>query len=328
MPRWVYYITGLVLALVVVVAAAHMSVQSATCMLCHQQEASYTRWMASRLKAEKKGFSHELIACADCHMEGSPAGTFASKLRGLLHAVTYFVPQLDPRRPRVSGLFTETRVPRENCQYCHLASLWRKEVQLLDLTPELKKIGLVMDHRKHVVAHDDTCAKCHERYKANGEADRMVTYTEVNHLACDSCHTRASHLYRAEHLLPMTEKQYVASRDKAWDQLAKNPRWLVALPTEKSCRRCHNGQIHFKTKIFLADCRTGKDFNNCVKCHSIMTREYFDQYLKERDRTAAVPKTNDERSPGQAAGTHDNASDGRMASWTADPQQSARKSVP
>ncbi len=301
MGRWVYYIVGIVLTLLVVVAAAEISVRSATCMVCHQQEASFTRWMASKLKAEKKGFSHELIACADCHMQGSPQGTVTSRLRGLLHAVTYFVPQLDPRRPPVSGLFTEPRVPRENCQFCHLASLWRKEVKLRDLTPGLKKIGLVMDHRKHVMARDDTCARCHERYKKNGtgEADRMVTFTEVNHLACDSCHTRASHLYRAEHLLPMTEKQYTVAREKAWEQLSANPRWMVAIPTEKSCRRCHDGQIHFKTKIFVADCRTGTNFDNCVKCHPIMTREYFEQYLKEREKIAAAPKTNDERSPGR-----------------------------
>jgi len=262
-------------------------------MACHTQEASYVRWMSAKLTSDKKGFSHELIACADCHILGSPEDTVVSRLRGLLHAVTYLVPQLDPRRPGVSGLFTTTRVPRENCQYCHLASLWRKEVELRDLTPGLKKIGLAMDHRKHVVARDDTCAKCHERYKKPGleDADKTVTYTEVNHLACDSCHSRASHLYRAEHLLPMAPTQYTAAREKAWDQLARNPRWMVPIPTEQSCRTCHNGKIHFKTKIFEADCRTGKKFDNCVKCHPIMTKEYFDDYLKKREKTAAASLT-------------------------------------
>jgi uncharacterized CHY-type Zn-finger protein len=146
-----------------------------------------------------------------------------------------------------------------------------------------------MDHRKHVLARDDTCARCHERYKEKtGDADRGVNYAEVNHLACDSCHSSASHSYRSATLVPMTQEQYRGARQAAWDRLSSNPRWMVAMPSELSCRRCHNGQIHYKTKIFLADCRVGADYENCLKCHPAMTRQYFDRYLKERDK---VPQT-------------------------------------
>lgn len=293
MRRGFYYIVAIVVVLVVVAATAEVSLRSAACMACHTQEASFARWMTDRLKAEKKGFSHELIACADCHMPGSPAGTVMSRLRALLHAVTYLVPQIDPRRPQVSGIFERTRVPAENCQYCHLASQVRKTVHLKDLPQGLKEIGLAMDHRKHVVARDDTCAKCHERYK-NGaaQADKGVNYAEVNHLACDSCHVFASHSYRKGHLLPMTTKQYASAKDDAWKSLSGNPRWMVAIPAEKSCKRCHSGQIHYKTKIFLADCREGKNLENCLKCHPLMTKEYFDKYLREREKaTSAERKT-------------------------------------
>jgi Outer membrane cytochrome MtrC/MtrF-like, domains II/IV len=306
MSRGVWYIIAAALVIIVVVGAAgDYSLRSGTCMACHSQEASFARWMAGRLKADKKGFSHELIACADCHIEGSAAGTLTSRLRGLFHIVTYMVPQLDPRRAQAVELFNRARIPSENCQYCHLAAIYRKEVYLRDLPPGLKKIGLVMDHRKHVLARDDTCAKCHERYKEQGtsQADKTVTYTEVNHLGCDSCHTSASHAYRAGRLLPMSDQEYLAARQVAWNKLATNPRWMVALPSEKSCSRCHNGKIHYKTKIFLADCRKDKNFENCVKCHPLMTKEYFEQYRKDREKMALDANNESTGSQDMAAAT-------------------------
>lgn len=296
MGRAIWYVIAAMILVALVAAGGQVSLQSATCMACHTQEAAYADWMKAKLKAEKKGFSHELIACADCHIEGSAAGTVMSRFRGLLHVATYLVPQIDPRRPQVSGLFTRTRIPSENCQYCHLAAIQRKAVQPRDLTPGLKKIGLAMDHRKHVLARDDTCARCHERYKT-AEADRMVAYTEVNHLNCDSCHLMASHAYRAGELLPINEKEFLLARDEAWKRLSTNPRWMVAFPTEQSCRRCHNGKIHFKTKIFLADCNKDTNFENCLKCHPQMTKEYFEQYRREREKgtTAANSSGNSQR---------------------------------
>jgi hypothetical protein len=299
-----WYIVAIVLAIILVVGAAgEYSLRSSTCMACHSQEASFAQWMTGRLKAENRGFSHELIACADCHMQGSAEGTIASRFRGLFHIVSYLVPQIEPRRTHLAELVNRARIPSENCQYCHLAAMYRKEVYFKDLPPGLKKIGLAMDHRKHVFARDDTCAKCHERYKGGGasQADKTVTYTEVNHLACDSCHTSASHSYRADQLLPISDQEYMVAREAAWNRLSTNPRWMVALPSEKSCRRCHNGKIHYKTKIFLADCREDKDFENCVKCHPLMTREYFEQYRRDRDTLASRPHNESNRSQSQAA---------------------------
>lgn len=306
MGRGVWYIVAIGLAIIVVLGAAgEYSLRSATCMACHSQEASFAHWMAGRLKAEKKGFAHELIACADCHIQGSAAQTVDSRLRGLFHIVSYLVPQIEPRRAQRAELFNRARIPSESCQYCHLAAIERKEVYLRDLPPGLQKIGLVMDHRKHVLARDDTCAKCHERYKEQGssQADKTVTYTEVNHLGCDSCHTSASHSYRGDRLLPMTDQEYLAAREAAWNKLSTNPRWMVALPSEKSCSRCHNGKIHYKTKIFLADCREDKNFENCVKCHPLMTREYFEQYRLDREKLASGANCESNRSQGRAVGT-------------------------
>ncbi|MGB6065829.1 MAG: hypothetical protein WBG50_13575 [Desulfomonilaceae bacterium] len=301
MGRAVWYIVAVALVILVVGAAGQYSLRSTTCMACHTREASYAHWMAGRLEAKNRGFSHELIACAECHIEGSAAGTPASRLRGLLHAVSYLMPQIDPRQPRVAQIFDRPRIPSENCEYCHFAAIYRKKVYLRDLPPGLKKIGLVMDHRKHVLARDDTCAKCHERYKEKGtsQADKTVTYTEVNHLACDSCHTFASHSYMAGRMLPMSHQEYLAARQKTWDQLSTNPRWMVAIPSEKTCQRCHNGKIHYKTKIFLADCRGDNNFENCLKCHPLMTREYFEKLRRSPGTMASAQDKGSNRSQSQ-----------------------------
>ncbi len=110
MGRGVWYIVAVGLVIIVVVGVTgEYSLRSATCMACHSQEASFAQWMAGRLKAEKKGFAHELIACADCHIQGSAAGTPVSRLRGLLHIVSYVVPQIEPRRAQRAELFNRAR---------------------------------------------------------------------------------------------------------------------------------------------------------------------------------------------------------------------------
>jgi DNA-directed RNA polymerase subunit M/transcription elongation factor TFIIS len=287
------FLYALVIAVVValVAAAGEVSLKSSSCMACHTQEASYAHWMTQRLKAENRGFSHELIACADCHIEGSPAGTVTSRLRGLLHVGTYLVPQIDPRRQDIAEVYPRARIPTENCNYCHQAAVVRKAVHVKDLTPELKKIGLIMDHRKHVLTQEGTCAKCHERYKEKdgvSEVDKNVNYVEVNHMACDSCHSQASHAYRAGRLLPLSEDEYRAAREEAWTRLSKNPRWMVAIPAEQTCRRCHNGEIHFKTRIFPANCREGTNFEDCKKCHGLMTPQYFEEHRTKMTQQASV----------------------------------------
>ena len=210
MGRGVWYIVAVGLVIIVAVGVTgEYSVRSATCMACHSQEASFAQWMAGRLKAEKKGFAHELIACADCHIQGSAAGTPVSRLRGLLHIVSYVVPQIEPRQ-------AATRRAVQQNAYS------KRKLPVLSFGGDIPQRGLSQRPSSRssrrsawswTIANtcwhrDDTCAKCHERYKEQGtaQADKAVTYTDVNHLACDSCHTSASHAYRGDRLLPMTDQ--------------------------------------------------------------------------------------------------------------------------
>ncbi len=296
MTKGMYIIIGLVVTVVLVAALGEVSLKSSTCMACHQQEGAYVDWMKSQLQRDNKGFSHELVACADCHIEGSPKNTLASRFRGILHVITYMTPQIDPRKPQISGLFNRTKVPSENCKACHLASMYRKTVYRKDMPAgDLKQIGLQMDHLKHVLAKENSCSKCHDRFKNQDglRADKEVNYSEVNHMACDSCHSLASHYYRNAQILPIADNQMASVRDEAWDKLSTNPRWMVSFPSEKTCRRCHNGQIHYKTRIFKSECRESFNLENCLKCHPTMTQTWLDEYRKKREsRTYAFTGSN------------------------------------
>lgn len=286
MSKGLLIVIGVVSVLLVVGILGEVSLKSSSCMTCHKQEAAYVNWMKTRLVDKNKGFSHELVSCADCHIEGSPRNTVASRFRGILHTVTYFVPQIDPRKPQITGLFNRTRVSSENCKACHLAAIFRKTVYKRDMPPgDLSQIGLMMDHRKHVLARENTCSKCHERYQDQDALSprKEVNFAEVNHMSCDSCHSLAAHYYRNDQILPISDSHLEIVRDDAWDKLSKNPRWMVSFPQEKTCRRCHNGQIHFKTKIFKSECRETYNLENCLKCHPTMTQEWLDGYKKKRE---------------------------------------------
>lgn len=291
---WIY--TAFALAILALVAgAADVSTRTSTCMSCHPKQAAFAHWMSDKLVAEKKGFSHELISCAACHMDGAAQGTVMSRFRGLLHAITYVVPTIDPREPLVTRIYKTTHISSENCKYCHQAAIVRKTVWKKDLPGgDLKVIGLAMDHRKHLVTSEDTCARCHERYanEPKGKANKEVNYAEVNHLSCDACHTAASHAYQTGRILPIPDSNLKKAWETTWDKLSKNPRWMIALPTEETCRRCHNGKIHFKTRIFLADCSNGKNYDECVKCHPTMTRNWFREYRKKRESVKTASKRN------------------------------------
>ena len=90
-------------------------------------------------------------------------------------------------------------------------------------------------------------------------------------------------------MLPLAREEYIQAREESWQRLQANPRWMVAIPSEQSCRRCHNGKIHFKARIFLANCKRAKNFDDCLKCHPLMTKEFFDLYRKDPSKIAETP---------------------------------------
>jgi hypothetical protein len=150
-----------------------------------------------------------------------------------------------------------------------------------DLPVTLKEIGLAMGHRKHYETANKECAICHLRHKVKGgklQEDKGVNYREYSHMTCDSCHKYVAHAYKKFEDIASSNVSRDEARRKAWTDLNKNPRWKVDIPSEESCRRCHNGKVHFKKLIFLADKIRDNNYKNCLQCHPAMTPEFFNSY--------------------------------------------------
>lgn len=270
-------VIGVVIVLFVALLGVHYSDRSQSCELCHSKEARYTNWLIAD-KAQE-GFSHDQIACADCHFEGASERGVSSKIKGLTHTISNLVPLIDPRKPRMVNPVVEG-IPSKNCIYCHVSFDKIDEMNEYDLPEDLKEIGLAMGHKKHYETALNECAACHERFKLkDGKLveDKGVNYKEYSHMTCDSCHKYIAHAYKKFENLT-SNITYDEAVQKAWVDLNRNTRWKVDIPSEEDCRRCHNGKIHFQQEIFLADKIKDDNYENCLKCHPSMTRKYFDEY--------------------------------------------------
>lgn len=269
--------TVAVILVLLVILALDYSVRSESCESCHRTEARYSDWLIG--EKAKEGFSHDQIACADCHFEGAPQGLLSAKFKSAAHAVSNIIPFLDPRESRMVSPVVE-RIPSANCRLCHLSFDKINEMHPDELPDNLKEIGLAMEHEKHSRIAVEECAGCHERFKAkDGELfeDKGVNYREYSHMTCDSCHKYVAHAYKKFENLS-SNVPYDEAIQSAWGDLNKNRRWRVDIPSEKSCRRCHSGKFHFQKKIFLADKIADDNYQNCVKCHPSMTRDFFKEF--------------------------------------------------
>lgn len=270
-------VTGVVIVVLVALLGTNYSIRSQSCEFCHQKEAKYTKWLIG--EKAKEGFSHDQIACADCHFEGASQGTLSAKIKSAAHSVNSLIPFIDPREPRMVNPIVE-KIPSKNCIYCHVSFDKIDEMNKDDLPLNLKEIGLAMGHKKHYQTALNECATCHERFKLkDGElvVDKGVNYKEYSHMTCDSCHKYVAHTYKKFENLS-SNITYDEGMKKAWAELNKNRRWKVDIPSEESCRRCHSGKFHFQKSIFLANKVKDDNYENCLKCHPSMTQEYFKSY--------------------------------------------------
>jgi len=88
------------------------------------------------------------------------------------------------------------------------------------------------------------CGQCHLHVKKENEAtkvDKTVNFVARNPITCAGCHEDAD---------PLT-----------------HPGKPLAMPSVKTCQKCHHGKIHGKFLIFKADCEDTSDTTNCIKCH-------------------------------------------------------------
>jgi len=176
------------------------------------------------------------------------------------------------------------------CLSCHTDALEMEAVDAAQLPPALKKIGLRYDHAVHRAYKDFSDEEQAElealrsKKKAPSlspaEQERLELLEKIARANCAECHDRTKVAENGEML-----------KDKNINYAAKNPMLCTAchydielvehpgkkreqLPSEASCRRCHDGRLHGgNLRIFLADCENGIDREHCIKCHPSYEQE-------------------------------------------------------
>ena len=241
------------------------------CLQCHFKEGLLSPAVVTAPAHEP--YEMGTKACTDCHQERQILIHLERAGRRMQENLAWFT-QLDRVEPLPSGTSDEA------CMACHhrILEINRMPENEMVLTPELAKIGLRFDHARHYGLKDFTdadvarlaeldekaaaaglvedeederaflakvrrsrCSLCHEKWKEGAErVDKAVNYFTAGPMTCFSCHPDAD--------------------------AAIHPGNALSIPTERVCRRCHNGKIHGRIFFFNAD-KNDPDKSTCNMCH-------------------------------------------------------------
>jgi len=244
------------------------------CFKCHQVRGPYYHIDLESTVHEpyvKNLHTQAHVNCVECHSDKEVVNYFGDVARLAGEGFDKIT-----SLPRDDAPGAVTQYDDRTCLRCHYRILETDEIEderLFELTPKLAQIGLRFSHRRHWwmrawtpelqarleginnggirveqeelevlqrarLAH---CAQCHDRYYRDpGMVDKTVNLYTSNPMSCASCHLDATP--------------------------DNHPGNVLSLPTEKSCRRCHNGILHGRMKMFLAD-QESPDKKPCIKCH-------------------------------------------------------------
>ncbi|MDP8256485.1 MAG: NapC/NirT family cytochrome c [Candidatus Alcyoniella australis] len=244
------------------------------CLKCHHQRGPYQPIDLESTAHEpyvKNLRSEAHVNCLECHTDKELINFFELVA---VRAGRGFDELTNP--PRMQAPREGPQYADELCLRCHYKILETDEIKgqrLLELSDRLRVIGLRFSHQRHFqvrawtpelerrleqinlgqiqVEHEELeflqrarlghCAQCHDRFYADpSNADKNVNLYTSNPMSCAACHLDAD---------PQN-----------------HPGKVLGLPSERSCRRCHNGVLHGRMRMFLAD-MDSEDKQPCVKCH-------------------------------------------------------------
>lgn len=150
------------------------------CSSCHTMKTSYDTWRIS---------SHKDVGCVDCHIEPGIGNFIEAKLiRGGNDLISQIFYPPDPTK-------IKSDVSSRICIKCHREIMRISEIPKRDLPDRLNKVGLIMEHKKHLEALKDQqfkqegkgCTVCHARivHGAGFKGYPIIVPTEKD---CFRCH--------------------------------------------------------------------------------------------------------------------------------------------
>lgn len=259
------------------------SERSGFCLTCHRAEGVYKNLDLSA--SHHSSYREKEKACAACHSDK----TLGRSLRTNARHIEAFSADVTSVRLYERELLGETDRD-EMCLSCHTDALEKKEMDVFELPLKLKKLGLNYDHFVHRAykrfsAEDTRDLKILEKKKEEGtlsaeEVGRLELLSKIARANCAGCHEKTR-----------VSESGQTFDDKNINYAARNPMLCTAchydidlvqhpgkkkgqLPSEESCRRCHDGKLHGgNLRVFLADCENGAERSECVKCHPSYSQE-------------------------------------------------------
>lgn len=216
----VIVITLAILGVVAAAIAIPLTNQPKFCASCHVIKPSYDTWVRS---------THRDVTCVACHVRPTFEGFIQDKVIKGTHDVwvTVFGPPQNWEDLKAT-------VHSEVCLSCHSNMLRISELAERDLPQPVKKVGLIMEHRKHMEAFEkrgkgEGCATCHNTVVHSRPYKGYPVVIPRGHIKLDE--------------LPSSEEAdleaHMVKAHRTWD-----------------CFRCHDGKQEYNGKIVSRKCLT------------------------------------------------------------------------
>lgn len=185
--------------------------------------------------------------------------------------------------------FTVRNIPDSDCLACHNKILDVNSADILEISPNLAKIGLKFDHQRHFdfkelrVDQLETFEKLRNTGVDNlddRQKDEFVLLEKIQLAQCAQCHERnqlediskgARKMDREIHFYATNPMRCSGCHVDAVTGEHPGPPLTppMGLPSEETCSRCHNGLMHGRLAVFPVKCEsTEKPYTDyCIKCH-------------------------------------------------------------
>jgi hypothetical protein len=264
------------------------SERTSFCFTCHRTEGVYKNLdVDASYHADYKENNRACIACHDDKSLGRAVQGGAHEMKSFWDEVT----SMDLYAFEVY----ENTDHDARCLSCHSDVMDNETLDVAALPAALQEIGLRYDHALHWAYKDFSAEERNElqelsREKADGAlskggAERLALLEKIKRASCAQCHERSTVDESGEVVI-----------DKSINYAAKNPMLCTAchydielqehpgkkreqLPSEESCRRCHDGNLHGgNLRIFLADCENGTDREACRQCHPLYGQDRRERF--------------------------------------------------
>ena len=216
----VIVITLAILGVVAAAVAIPLTNHPKFCASCHTIKPSYDTWVAS---------THKEVTCVACHVRPTPEGFIEDKVIKGVHDVwvTWFG---TPKKPED----LQSTVYSEVCLSCHRNMLRISELAPRDLPDPVKKVGLIMEHRRHM-----------EAFQKRGKGE-----------GCTTCHATVVHSRPYKGYPIVIPRGHIKLDELPAAEQAALEASMVKVHRTWDCLRCHDGKQEYKGKVVSRKCLT------------------------------------------------------------------------